>query len=42
MAENEFLTSHIPTLKNLSDLLTKVMYGQNLWALVKGLLWDIY
>ena len=41
VAANECLTSHINTLKNISDLLTKLLYGQKNQNLVKGLLCDI-
>ena len=42
VVEKELLTSHIPTLKNLSELFNKLMYGQKYQTLVKGLLCDIY
>ena len=42
VAAKECLISHIPTLKNLYDPLTKVVYGQKLRNLVKGVLCDIY
>ena len=42
VATKELLTSHIPTLKNLSYLLTKFMYVQKRRNLVTGVLCDIY
>ena len=42
VAAKECLNIHIPTLKNLYDLLTKVLYGQKLRNLVKVVLCDIY
>ena len=42
VATKDFFTSHIPTLENLSNLLTKVMYGQKRHNLLKGVLCDIY
>ena len=42
VAEKECLTSHIPTLQNLSDLLTKVLFGQKRRNLVQGIMYDIY
>ena len=42
MAAKEFFASHTPTIKNLPDLFTKVLYVQKLQNLVKGLLCDIY
>ena len=38
MEENECPTSKVTTLKNLFNISTKVLYGQNLRNLVKGLL----
>ena len=38
----ESITSHIQTLLNFSDLMTKVAFGQNRWNLVGGLLFDTY
>ena len=37
----ECLTTHVPTLKNYADLLTKVLYGKNKRDLVSGVLYDI-
>ena len=42
VAEKEFFDIHIPTLKYISDLLTKVNYSHKRQILVKGLLCDIY
>ena len=42
VAAKECLTSHIPILKNISDLLTKVMLVQKRWNLVNGVLCGIY
>ena len=42
VASGESLTSHISTHDNLSDLLTKVLYGEKRRQLVRGLLCDIY
>ena len=42
VAAGECLTTHIPTLKNYADLLTKVLYGQKRRRLVGGVLYDIY
>ena len=42
VAAKEFLTSHIPTLQNLSDLLTKVLFGQKRRNLVHGIMYAIY
>ena len=42
-ASGECLTSqHIPTLKNRSDLLKKVLYGKERQDLVGGVLFDLY
>ena len=38
----ECLTSHIPILQNLSDLLTKVLFGQKRRNLVQGFMYYIY
>ena len=38
----EALIAHIPTKKNLADLFTKVLYGQNWRFLVDQMLWDVY
>ncbi len=42
VAMKECLTTHILTLFNLSDLLTKILSGGKRRELVKGVLWDIY
>ena len=38
----ECITTHIPTLLNFSDLITKVLYGQKRRNLVDGIMFDIY
>ena len=38
----ECITTHMPSLLNFSDLLTKVLYGQKCRNLVDGLMFDIY
>ncbi len=42
VAARECLTTHIPTLKNFADLLTKVLSGRKRRELVSGVLYDIY
>ena len=42
IAMGETLTTHVPTLDNYADLLTKVMYGQKHRQLVEGILYDMY
>ncbi len=42
VAMGEALVAHIPTKKNLADLFTKVLYGQNRRFLVDRMLWDVY
>ena len=42
VAMGEALVAHIPTKKNLADLFTKVLYGQNRRFLVNRMLWDVY
>ncbi|KAL7523055.1 hypothetical protein ACHAWF_000342 [Thalassiosira exigua] len=43
VASGECLMTHIPTLKNFADLLTKVLFGKNnRHELVRGILYDIY
>ena len=42
IAMGETLTTHVPTLENYADLLTKVLYGQKCRRLVQGMLYDIY
>ena len=41
-AMGESITTHISTLLNFSDLLTKVLYGQKRRNLVDGVMFDIY
>ena len=38
----ECITTHIPTLLNFSDILTKVLYGLKRRTLVNGILYDLY
>ena len=38
----ECLTTHIPTLRNFADMLTKVLYGKKRKDLVGGVLHFIY
>ena len=42
VAMKECITTHIPTLLNFSDLLTKVLYGRKRKNLVNGILYDLY
>ena len=42
VAARECLTTHIPTLRNWADLLTKVLFGKKRMDLVRGVLYDIY
>ena len=42
VAMRECLVSHIPTAKNVADLLTKVLYGRKRRELVSAVLADIY
>ena len=42
VAMKECLTSHIPTLDNFADLLTKVLSGKKRRDLVRGILYYIY
>ena len=42
VAMGECITTHIPTLLNFSDQITKVLYGQKLRNLVDGIMFDIY
>ena len=42
VAMGESITSHILTLLNFSDLMTKITYGQKQKDLVGGGLFDIY
>ena len=38
----ECLTTHVPTLRNWADLLTKVLFGKKRQELVQGILFNIY
>ena len=38
----ECVTTHIPTLRNLSDFLTKVLFGKKRRDLVRSVMYDIY
>ena len=38
----ECITTHIPTLLNFSDIVTKVLYGQKHKNLVNRILYDLY
>ena len=42
VAMGESLTTHIPTLQNPADLLTKVLYGAKRQSHVRNILYDIY
>jgi hypothetical protein len=42
VAMGESLTTHIPTLQNPADLLTKVLYGAKRQTHVRNILYDIY
>ena len=42
VAMKKCLVSHIPTRKNVADLLTKVLYGRKRKELVSAVLADIY
>ena len=42
VAMKECLTTHVPTLQNFADLLTKYLSGKNWRDLVRGILFDIY
>ena len=42
VAAKECFTRHIPTLQNLSHLLTKVLFGHMRHNLVQGIMYDIY
>ena len=42
MAMGEWLTTHTPTKENLSDMMTKVVYGSNKRGLVKELMYDVF
>ena len=38
----ECLTTHVPTLQNLTDILIKVLYGKKRRNIIKNILFDIY
>ena len=38
----ECLTTHIPTKDNLSDMMTKVLYGSKKRGIVEGLMYDVF
>ena len=42
VAMGEFLTTHIPTNDNLSDTMTKLLYGSKKRGLVEGLMYDVF
>ena len=42
VAAKECLTTHVPTLRNFADLLTKLLFGKKRRDLVGGVLYDIY
>lgn len=42
VAMKECLTTHLPTLKNYTDMLTKILYGEKQRDLVEGILHFIY
>ena len=42
VALKECLTTHVPTVRNWADLLTKVLFGKKRRELVQGVLFDIY
>ena len=42
VAMGECLTSHIPTKYNLSDMMTKLLYGSKKRGLVKVLMYDVF
>ena len=42
VAMGECLTTHIPTKDNLSDMITKSLYGRKKRGLVKGLMYDMF
>ena len=41
-AMSECLTTHVPTLRNFADLLTKSLSGKKQRDLIRGVLFDIY
>ena len=42
VAMKECITTHVPTLRNFADLLTKCLLGKKRRDLVRGVLFDIY
>ena len=42
VAIGEFLNTHIPTKYNLSDMMTKFLYGSKKRVLVEGLVYDVF
>ena len=42
VAMGECLTTHIPTKENLSDMMTKVLYGSKKRGIVKELMYDVF
>ena len=42
VAMGECFTTHIPTKYNLSDMITKVLYGSKERVLFKGLVYDVF
>ena len=42
VAMKECVTTHIPTLRNFSDFLTKVLFGKKRRDLVRSVMYDIY
>ena len=42
MEMSECLTKHIPTKDNLSDMMTKVIYGSKKRGIVEGLMYDVF
>jgi hypothetical protein len=42
VAMGEMVTTHIPTIYNLADLLTKVLFGHKRRSLVEGIMYDVY
>ena len=42
VAMGECLTTHIPTKDNLSEMMTKVLYGSKKRGLVEGLMYDVF
>ena len=42
VAMGEWLTTHIPTKDNLSDMTTKVLYGSKKRGIVEGLMYNMF